>query len=89
MFVEAITMFVSGEAMNGKLLLSQTKGLFEPKVMFFGLTNLPATFQLLINSIFTNLIAQGKAAVYLDNILIWSSTIKEHCKIVHKVLHRL
>jgi hypothetical protein len=65
------------------------QGLFEPKVMFFGLTNLPATFQSLMNSIFANLIAQDKVAVYLDNILIWSSTLEEHCKIVYKVLHRL
>jgi hypothetical protein len=65
------------------------QGLFEPKVMFFGLTNSPATFQLLMNSIFANHIAQDKVAVYLNNILIWSSTLKGHCKIVHKVLHHL
>jgi hypothetical protein len=65
------------------------QGLFEPKVMFFGLTNSPATFQLLINSIFANLIAQGKVAVYLDDILIWSSTLEEYCKILHEVLYRL
>jgi hypothetical protein len=57
--------------------------------MFFGLTNLPATFQLLMNSIFADFIAQSKVAVYLDNILIWSSIFEEHCKIVYKVLHRL
>jgi hypothetical protein len=65
------------------------QGLFEPKVMFFGLTNSPATFQLLMNSIFPNLIAQGKVAVYLDDILIWSSTLEEYCKIIHEVLYRL
>jgi hypothetical protein len=43
---------------------------FEPKVIFFGLTNSPATFQLLMNSIFANLITQDKVAVYFDNILI-------------------
>jgi hypothetical protein len=65
------------------------QGLFEPKVMFFGLTNLPATFQSLMNSIFADLIAQGKVAVYLDDILIWSSTLDKHRKIVHEVLHHL
>jgi hypothetical protein len=65
------------------------QGLFKPKVMFFGLTNSPATFQSLMNSIFANLIAQGKVAVYLDDILIWSSTLEEHHKIVHEVLHCL
>jgi hypothetical protein len=57
--------------------------------MFFGLTNSPATFQSLMNSIFADLIAQDKVAVYLDDILIWSSTLEEHCKIIHEVLHCL
>jgi hypothetical protein len=65
------------------------QGLFEPRVMFFGLTNSPATFQALMNAIFADLIAEGKVAVYLDDILIWSTTFKEHRKIVHKVLRRL
>ena len=64
-------------------------GLFEPKVMFFGLTNSPATFQALMNAIFADLIAEGKVAVYLDDILIWSSDITEHRKVVHEVLKRL
>jgi hypothetical protein len=54
--------------------------------MFFGLTNSPATFQALMNAIFADLIAEGKVAVYLDDILIWSSTLEEHRKIVHEVL---
>jgi hypothetical protein len=57
--------------------------------MFFGLTNLPATFQALMNAIFADLIAEGKVAVYLDDILIWSTTLNEHWKIVHEVLRRL
>lgn len=65
------------------------QGLFEPKVMFFGLTNSPATFQTLMNTIFADLIAKGKVAVYLDDILIWSNDIREHRKVVHEVLHRL
>jgi hypothetical protein len=65
------------------------QGLFEPKVMFFGLTNSPATFQSLMNSIFANLIAEGKVAVYLDDILIWSDNLITHRKIVHEVLKRL
>ena len=57
--------------------------------MFFGLTNSPATFQALMNTIFADLIAEGKVAVYLDDILIWSSDITEHRKVVHEVLKRL
>jgi hypothetical protein len=65
------------------------QGLFESKVMFFGLTNSSTIFQSLMNSIFANLIAQGKVAIYLDDILIWSSIFEEYCEIVHKVLYHL
>uniref|UniRef100_A0A0W0G678 Putative reverse transcriptase-rnase h-integrase n=1 Tax=Moniliophthora roreri TaxID=221103 RepID=A0A0W0G678_MONRR len=62
------------------------RGLFEPQVMFFGLINSPATFQALINSIFADLIAQGKVAVYLDNIIIYSTNLEEHHRTMHEVL---
>ncbi|ESK81919.1 reverse transcriptase [Moniliophthora roreri MCA 2997] len=65
------------------------RGLFEPQVMFFGLTNSPATFQALMNSIFADLIAQGKVAVYLDDILIYSTNLEEHHWTTHEVLKRL
>jgi hypothetical protein len=57
--------------------------------MFFGLTNLPTTFQALMNAIFADLIAEGKVTVYLNDILIWSSTLNKHQKIIHEVLQRL
>lgn len=65
------------------------RGLFEPLVMFFGLTNSPATFQALMNSLFADLIAKGKVAVYLDDILIFTKELEEHRKIVKEVLQRL
>lgn len=46
-------------------------------------------FQALMNSIFTDLIASGKVAVYLDDILIFTETIEEHRTLVHKVLTQL
>jgi hypothetical protein len=68
-----------------KAVFVTNQGLFEPKVMFFSLTNSPATFQSLMNSIFADLIAEGKVAVYLDDILIWSDNLITHRKIVHEV----
>ena len=53
-------------------------GLYEPLVMFFGLTNSPSTFQTMMNDIFQDLIMEGEACVYLDNILIFTKDIKEH-----------
>jgi hypothetical protein len=72
-----------------KAAFTTNRGLFEPLVMFFGLTNSPATFQALMNSIFADLIAKGVVAVYLDDILIYTKTIEEHREITHKVLCRL
>jgi hypothetical protein len=57
--------------------------------MYFGLTNSPATFQALMNSIFADLIAAGKVTVYLDDILIFTETLEEHRSLVHEVLKRL
>ena len=45
-------------------------GLFEPMVMFFGLTNAPATFQSMMNFIFRKLINEGYVTIYMDDILI-------------------
>ena len=64
-------------------------GLFEPTVMFFGLTNSPATFQAMMNHLFHDLIMKGKVVIYLDNILIFSKDINKHCQITHKVLQIL
>jgi len=65
------------------------RGLFEPLVMFFGMTNSPATFQMMINDIFRNLIAEGIVVVYLDDILIFTKTKEEHEQAVRRVLQVL
>lgn len=46
------------------------EGPFEPMVMFFGLTNSPATFQTMMDNIFHEEIAQGWLRVYMDNVII-------------------
>src|SRR5229473_2627170 len=46
------------------------EGLYEPTVMFFGLTNSPATFQTMMNMIFRDLIDEGSVTIYMDNIAI-------------------
>jgi hypothetical protein len=45
-------------------------GLYEPTVMFFGLTNSPATFQAMMNHIFQEEIREGWLVVYMDDLLI-------------------
>jgi hypothetical protein len=61
-------------------------GLFKLLVMYFGLTNSPATFQRMMNEIFEDLITQGVISIYLDNILM---TLEEHCPISHIVMECL
>src|SRR6266850_3613199 len=46
------------------------EGLFEPLVMFFSLTNSPATFQMMMNHIFQAQVAQGWLLVYINDIAI-------------------
>src|SRR5580693_9893217 len=53
-----------------KAAFIMNEGLFEPTVMFFGLTNSPATFQMMMNSIFANKIAEKWLTVYMDNMAI-------------------
>ena len=66
-----------------KAAFRTNRGLYEPLVMFFGLTNSPATFQTMMDGIFKDLISEGVIVVYLDDILIFTKTLEEHWKVVH------
>jgi len=72
-----------------KAAFRTNQGLFEPLVMFFGMTNSPATFQTMMNDIFRDLIAEGIMVVYLDDILIFTRTEEEHAKAIRRVLQVL
>jgi hypothetical protein len=54
--------------------------------MYFGLTNSPATFWTMMNEIFQDLITDGVVSVYLDDILIFTNSLEEHCQITRLVL---
>jgi len=53
------------------------KGLFEPQVMYFGLCNLPGTFQRMMNSIFWELLHEEILANYMDDFVIPTRTMEE------------
>jgi hypothetical protein len=72
-----------------KAVFWTNRGLFEPLVMFFRLTNSPTTFQTMMNDIFTDMILEGVVVVYLDDILIFTKDLEEHHWITHQVLRRL
>jgi len=64
-------------------------GLFEPVVMFFGMTNSPATFQAMMNEILRDMINEGKVAAFVDDVLVGTETEEGHDVIVEEVLKRL
>jgi len=72
-----------------KAAFRTNRGLFEPLVMFFGMTNSLATFQTMMNNIFQNLIAEGIVVVYLDDILIFTKIEEEHAQAVRRMLQVL
>jgi len=63
--------------------------LFEPTVMFFGLTNSPAIFQAMMNELLKDLINTGKVAVFIDDVIVGTETEEEHDKLVVEVIRRL
>src|SRR5712672_371109 len=66
------------------------EGLYEPTVMFFGMTNSPATFQAMMNAIFEDKIQEGWLTVYMDDMLIATPDDPVfHKKCIHKILDKL
>jgi len=61
-----------------KAAFQTNQGLFKPLVMYFGMCNSPATFQLMMDTLFHELIMTGKIMIYMDDILIFTQTIEEH-----------
>jgi hypothetical protein len=72
-----------------KAAFRMNRGLFEPLVMYFGLTNSPATFQTMMNEIFQDLITEGIVSVYLDDILIFTNSLEEHRWVTRLVLNHM
>ena len=61
---------------------------FEPTVIFFGLTNLPATFQAIINKLLMNLINTGKVAAFIDDVIVRMEGEEGHDELVGEVIKR-
>jgi len=73
-----------------KAMFKTNRGLFKPTVMFFGLTNSPATFQTMMDEIFKEEVTRGNLFIYMDDILIATTgSLGEHCSKVAHVLTKL
>jgi len=64
-------------------------GFFEPTVMFFRMTNSPATFQAMMNEILRDMTNEGKVAAFVDDVLVGTEIEEGHDEIVEEVLRRL
>lgn len=71
-----------------KTAFSTDKGHFEFIRMPFGLKNAPATFQRAMNNILSDLIGRC-CLVYLDDIIIFGSSLQQHLENLNRVLKRL
>jgi len=57
--------------------------------MFFGMTNLPATFQVMMNEILRDLINERKVAAFVNDMLVEIETEEGYDEIVEEILRRL
>jgi hypothetical protein len=68
-----------------KTAFSTRYGLYEYLVMSFGLTNAPAYFMYLMNSVFMQELDKF-VVVFIDDILIYSKNPKDHAQHLHVIL---
>ena len=66
-----------------------SKGLFELTIMFFGLSNSPATFQRFMNDSFKDMIAKGWLIVYTDDMLLTASNGQTNNEWTKRVLRMM
>jgi hypothetical protein len=71
-----------------KTAFSTRYGLYEYLVMSFDLTNAPAYFMYLMNSVFMPELEKF-VVVFIDDILVYSNNEAEHAEHLHIVLQRL
>jgi hypothetical protein len=71
-----------------KTAFSTRYGLYEYLVMSFGLTNAPAYFMYLMNSVFMQELDKF-VVIFIDDILIYSKNLEDHAKHLHVILQRL
>ena len=72
-----------------KVELTILEGLFESTVMFYGLTDSPATFQTMVNEILWDLINTRDMASFIDNVIVEMEKEEGHNEVVEEIVIRL
>jgi len=72
-----------------KAAFTTPEGSFEPTVMFFELTNSPATFQTMMNELLRDLINTGKVAAFIDDVIVGTEMEEGHDELVAEIIKRL
>ena len=98
--LNTVKIFTKLDLKNGYYLIRKAKGdepktafrmrfgLYEWKVMPFGLCCAPATFQAMMDDLFHDMLDEG-VVIYLYDILIYAENMAEHQRLVKEVLKRL
>ena len=58
-----------------KAAFKTNRGLFKHTVMFFGMCNLPATFQSMMDATFKDLIDEGIIIIYMDDLFLFAKDL--------------
>ena len=72
-----------------KAVFTTLKKSFEPTVIFFRLTNSPATFQTMMNELLRDLINTGKVVAFIDNMIIGMKDKEGYDELVAEIVKRL
>ena len=75
------------EGNEWKAAFKTNTGLYKPTAMQFGLKNMPAVFQRMMNTQFADIIAQGNIIIYFDdNLIATEDDLGAHRRVVGQVL---
>ena len=65
------------------------EGSFKPIVIFFGLTNSPVTFQVIMNKLLRDLINMGKVVAFIDDVIVGMEDKEGHDELAVEIIKRL
>ena len=77
------------EGNEWKAVFTTPEGSFKPAVMFFRLTNSPATFQAMKNELLRDLINTGNVVSFIDDVILGTEDEEGYDELVAEIVKRL